>query len=187
MSNEKLQTVPPSLEQLRKLAQIGAARPRKAAYGPSIHEQEKYFAIDSLDSIVVRGDGENLESVRHSMGVRMARQALNVCRLQYLDVYRVADQSDDFVKSVTRYEFEWNTREVLLARRRTALTTDKERQRTRDLGDDILRFYVRDDAAAILDAEMAFEQVTQEDCSQFIADTIAYYAQVEIVNRQIVG
>lgn len=177
----------PTVGQLEKLALIGATRPRKAAYGAPLHEQEKYFAIDSLDAIVVRGEDENLESVRHSMGVRMARRALDVWRLEYLDVYRVADQSDDFVKSVTKYEFEWSLSEVLTARRSTMLTTDKERQHSRDLGDDILRFHVRDDAAAILDAEMAFEQVTYKDCTQFIADTTMYYAQVTAVNRQIVG
>jgi hypothetical protein len=178
---------PPSLGQLKKLASIGATRPRQATYGVSLHGQEKYFAIDSLDSIVVRGEDENLESVRHSMGVRMARRALDVSRLEYLDVYRVADQSEDFVKSVTKYEFEWNAHEVLMARRRTTLTTDKERQHSRDLGDDILRFHVRDDAAAILDAEMAFEEVTGKDCSRLISDTTAYYEQVNAVNRQIVG
>jgi hypothetical protein len=177
----------PSLEQLQKLVSIGAARPRKAAYGVSLHEQEKYFAIDSLDSIIVRGDDENLERVRHSMGVRMARRALEVWRLEYLDVYRVADQYEDIVKSVTKYEFEWSAHEVLMARRKTTLTTDKERQHERDLSDDILRFHVRDDAAAILAAEMAFDEVTGKDCSRLISDTTAYYEQVNAVNRQIVG
>lgn len=177
----------PTVSQLEKLALIGATRPRKAAYGTPLHEQEKYFAIDRLDSIVVRGEDESLESVRHSMGVRMARRALDSWKLEYLDVYRVADQSDDFVKSVTKYEFEWSEHEVLMARRWTTLTTDKERQHSRDIGDDILGFHVRDDAAAILDAEIAFEQVTYKDCNQFIADTTAYYAHVNAVNRQIVG
>lgn len=180
--------LPPSLNQLKQLASIGAARPRKAAYGEPMDVQVKYYAVDKLDSIVVRGEDDNLESVRHSVGVRMGRRAvdgvLDICRLEYHDSYRVERDTNQRIKAVTKYEFEWSEEEVLIARRSTSLTTDQDRLRSSDIGDDVLRFHVRDDAAAILDAEMKVEQVTRDDCTQLIADTTAYYAQVAAVNKQ---
>ncbi|MDB5168090.1 MAG: hypothetical protein JWO55_348 [Candidatus Saccharibacteria bacterium] len=178
---------PPAVNQLEKLALIGGTRPRKAAYGASLHEQEKYFAIDSLDSIVVRGEDENLESVRHSMGVRMGRRVINavneVCRLEYVEAYHVECETHQQIKSVTKYKFEWNKKEVLLARRATLLTTSQERGYIRNIGDTVLNFYVPDDAASILDAEIACAEVTYDDCEQFIKDTNAYYKHVNLVNR----
>jgi hypothetical protein len=175
----------PLPKQMQQLLSIGATRQRKPAYGEVTEAQEQYFAIDKLDSVVVRGEAEGLEGVRHSMGVRMARRAIDdIWRLEYFDAYRVENQTDAQFKAVTKYEFEWNESEVLLARRKATLKTEQERLRVRDLGEDILHFYVRDDAAAILDAQIGFERMTHEDCDKLIAYTTAYYEHVNEVNRQ---
>lgn len=177
---------PPSLSQLKQLADIGATRPRNTV-SVADDAQMKYHTVDKLDGVVVHGESDDLESVRHSMGVRMGSRAVSdafeVRRLEYYDTYRVNYMADNHVKAVTKYQFEWNDEAVLLARRSTTFATDQERRRVSDLGDEILRFHLRDDAAAILDAEMKFEQMSHEDCEQFIADTTAYYAQVDDVNR----
>ena len=177
----------PLPHQLQELMSIGATRQRKSIYGDVTDAREKYFAIDKLDSIVVRGEAEGLESVRHSMGVRMARRAMDdVWRLEYFDAYRVARHTDVQYKAVTKYEFEWSDDEVLLARRTASLKTDQERHRVHDLGDEILHFYLPDDAAAILGAQVAFEHMTRTDCDSLIAYMSAYYDHVNIVNKQII-
>lgn len=180
----------PSLEQLQQLVAIGASSPTENAPRRLNERTGGYFAVDKLDSIVVRGEGEGIESVRHSMGVRMGKRAVedvaDVWRLEYFDAYRVERPTEEQIKAVTKYEFEWSEDEVLLARRTTSLKRDQDRLRPSDLGDEILRFHVRDDAAAILDAQLAFEEISHADCEQLIDTTASYYAQVSAVNRQSV-
>ncbi|MDB5186748.1 MAG: hypothetical protein JWM07_220 [Candidatus Saccharibacteria bacterium] len=177
---------PPSLNQLKQLADIGAKRPRSAV-GVTDDMQMKYHTVDKLYGVVVRGESDDLETVRHSMGVRMGVHAVEgtveVRRLEYREAYTVNYTSESHVKAVTKYQFEWNDEAVLLARRLATFATDQERRHVSDLGDDILRFHLRDDAAAILDAELKFEQMSHEDCERLIADTTSYYAQVDDVNR----
>lgn len=182
--------IPPTVDQLQQLADIGASSPTENAPRRLNGRTGGYFAVDKLDSIVVRGEDEGLKSVRHSMGVRMGRRAVgdsvDICRLEFFDAYRVEYPTQEQVKSVTKYEFEWSDETVLLARRLTSLKGEQDYRRVRDLGDEILRFHVRDDAAAILQADLAFEEMMKGDCRQLIEDTTAYYAQVSAVNRQSV-
>lgn len=182
---------PPTVDQLRQLAAVGASSPTENALRRLNERTGGYFAVDKLDSIVVRGEEEDIESVRHSMGVRMGKRAVadatdDVWRLQYFDAYRVERPVEEPIKALTRYDFEWNDTGVLLARRTTSLVGDRSHFQTNDLGDEILRFHVRDDAAAILDAQVAMEEVSYADCVQLIDATAAYYAQVSAVNRQSV-
>lgn len=189
MKSRAIET-PPTVDQLQQLADIGGSSPIENGPRRLNERTGGFFAVDKLDSIVVRGEDEDIESVRHSMGVRMGKRAvadtIDVWRLQFFDAYRVERPTEDQTKAITKYEFEWSENKVLLARRTTSLRRDQDRFRVSDLGDEILRFHIRDDAAAILDAQLAVEEVTYADCEQLIGTTAAYYAQVSAVNRQSV-
>lgn len=180
----------PSLDQLRKLASIGANSTKENASGRWNERTGEYYAVDRLDSIVMREEDDNLDSVRHSMGVRIGKRAVGnafaIWRLEYFDTYRVEHQAAEQIRAVTKYEFEWSAKQVLLARRSLMLKTSQDTVQNSDLGDDILRFHVPDDAAALLEAQMDFEQMTHDDCDRLIDDTAAYYAQLATVNRQAV-
>lgn len=177
----------PSLEQVRKLAAIGASSPTDNTPRRLNERTGGFFAVDKLDSIIVRGEDEGIESIRHSMGVHLGKRAVDVWRLEYFDTYRVERPAEQRVRAVTKYEFEWDEDEVLLARRAISLKKDDDHVRVHDLGDEILRFYLPDDAAAFLDAQLAFEEVSHDDCDQLIGRMAAYYAQVSAVNRQSVS
>lgn len=181
-------SIRPSVEQLEVLASIGASRPRRMQSSSALDDfQPKYHAVDMLDMIVVSEEGSGLERARHSIGVRMGRRAIDVvnevCRLEYVEAYRVEREMYQQIKAVTKYEFEWNDETVLLARRTTTFSTYQERSHVKDIGDAVLNFYLPDDAASVLDAEVAYGQVSYEDCEQFIESTAAYYRQVNLVNR----
>jgi hypothetical protein len=180
----------PTVNQLKKLAAIGASSTIENASRRRSERTGEFYAIDKLDSISMRNEGDGLESIRHSMGMRMGKRvvddAFSVWKLEYFDTYRIDRYSDECVKATTKYRFEWNARSVLLARRASSLITIQDSLRSSDLGDEILRFHIRDDEAAILEAQMEFEQVTREDCDRLIDSTAAYYAQVRDVNRQFV-
>ncbi len=181
----------PSLSQLKRLASIGASSTIESASRRRNTRTGEYYAIDRLDSIIVRGESDDLESVRHTMGVRIGKRAVDdavaISRLEYFDTYRVERNSAAYIKAATKYEFEWSARRVILARRLSSLVIEQESVPSVDLGDAILNFHVRDNEASILEAQIDFEQVTHEDCDQLIESTAAYYAQISAVNRQSVS
>lgn len=179
---------PPTVEQMKRLEAIGASRSRRTLQGVSMEEAKpKYLALDMLDLVIVSDEGAGLEQARHSMGVRMGKRVIDtvneVFRLEYVDVYRVERETAQQARSVTKYEFEWNNSQVLLARRALSLTIGQDRLPIKDVSDAIMGFYVPDDAASILDAEMACEQVTYGDCEEFIESANDYYQKVNLVNR----
>lgn len=189
-SNMEHHGLTPSIPHLQKMAALGAGRPRKEVpYGTPMDVLAKYHAVDTLDSIIETKEDQRLESIRHSIGVRMGKRAIadaqNIWRLEFHDSYHVGFYSNTKMKALAKYEFEWSEEEVLLARRRTTLVSDYDQQRTLSLADDILGFYMPDDAASILDAELKFEQVTDEECVKFTRDTAAFYAHVDEVHRRV--
>lgn len=179
---------PPTPRQLHRLAAVGF---RSAKERQALRRREAigdYYALDALESVIEIGnDGGELSNMRHTMGMRIGKRAIegvDIWRLEYYDSQHLPRQQRRPTSVSARYEFEWNRRQTLIARRMVKLANLNDVIAEQDLASDIDRFHIRDDEASILSADVDFEQVTYDDSEKLIRETAAYYALVDSLGKQ---
>jgi hypothetical protein len=181
----------PTPQQMRRLALVGLSSAKGRQTLRRREAAGDYYALDALESVVEIGsDGGELSSLRHTMGMRIGKRAVHgvdIWRLEYYNSQHLPRQQQRRSTSVSvRYEFEWNKEQTFVARRMVKLLRQNDTMVKSDIGDDVDRFYIRDDEASILGTEVDFEQVTYDDSEDLIQETTAYYSLVDSLKKQSV-
>lgn len=181
----------PTIRQLQQLASIGASSTKENASRRRNERNGEYYARNELYVDMPYDESDRVMPLKRAMNMRIGKLATGSCafagwRLDYFDVCFANRKPDEQTKVLTKYEFEWSAKQVLLARRSIALKAGHDTVQNSDLSDAILRFHVRDDVAALLEAQMDFEQMTHDDCDRLIDDTATYYAQLAAASGQAV-
>lgn len=180
----------PTPQQMRRLALVGLSSTKERQALRRRESLGDYYALDALESVIEIGsEGSELSNMRHTMGMRIGKRAVegaDIWRLEYYDSQHLPRQQRRPTSVNIRYEFEWNKERTLIARRAVKLLRQNDTVASNDIGDDVDRFYIRDDEASILGTVVDFEQVTYEDSEDLIQETAAYYALVDSLKKQSV-
>lgn len=173
---------PPSLLQLRRLARIGLGSARERQIMRRTESGDKY-SRDVLESAIEVGD--ELAFVRHTTSMRIGRSALaggDVWQLKLYDAQRFLDR--DVASATMRYTFEWDSHQVLQARREaSAVYPYADLSAEESIARSLEHFYIDEHDAALLAAEESFAEVTYGDCEQLIGDMSRYYASLPKISR----
>lgn len=176
----------PEPAQIKRLASIGvssAASRRRLKSLPSSRRAHYFIEeIDFLNEMVGEGSEDFPQEARHRMagrvGLSMVDGYSKVWSLNYFDTYWVNSENGGWQASRALYRFKWDRSRTLLAQRSIRFIGNQGSVH-RDISDEIDRFRILDDEAAIWSAREDFSRVTADDCEALIADSQEYFSLVE--------
>lgn len=182
---------PPTPEQLHTLASIGVrSAVSRERFKTLQRTPNAHYFVDELDLLT---DVPTLEDdmptqVRHRMAMRVGARPPQdrygkVWSLKYLDTYFAEDTLGEWRAERSTYSFEWTRGKVLVADRSLRLVGFESPYDSDDLETQLDHFQVRDDAAAILQAQEELRTVTEADCDELIKDMSEYFTVIDAVNR----
>ncbi len=145
---------------------------------------DSYLFVDHMDIPVTPSEVRGTGNVRHVIGARIGKLATSdvvTWEAKYYDTYRVERDAGKWLVASTSYDFVWQPERTLVAERSVKVRGEKHAYYHDQVGvDDMVdRFYIHDDDAALLHAQMEFEAVTANDCNDLIAMLSHYYAGLQ--------
>lgn len=173
----------PSPDQLFKLASVGmGAVARRKRLKPSPYSKDDnraYYFISEFGTYNgVRSSEKPLE-IRHRLAGRMGRKTLEryvpIWSLKYFDTYWVQQNDESWQAERTRYRFEWDRKQTLLAERQIRFMRPSEMAVERDLADEIEAFSFPEGEDVMWHTRGQLEMVTRCDLDFLIGDVQTYY------------
>lgn len=184
---------PPQPRQLQELANISA---RSAADRGQLRSPERlksHYCIDEVDLLNADNLSSDLGRIRHRMAVRIGKKAMNmshegvgekVWTLKYFNRYFIEQASHNWISASVGYQFEWNRRHTLVARRKLRVIDESCPPVERLLEDEVEQFHLEPDMADMWHAKSQYEQVTSDDVEMQIAELSAYYESLANAERR---
>lgn len=175
----------PTPQQLRRLTLTGASSAmRRNKLRRLERMDDSYLFVDHVDVPVALNEMRGTGNVRHVIGARLGKLAtadVATWEAKYYDTYRVERDTGKWLVASTSYDFVWQPERTLVAERNVKVRGETHAYYHEELGvDDMVeRFYIHDDDAAFLNAQVEFEAVTASDCEDLISMLSRYYAGLQ--------
>lgn len=126
---------------------------------------------------------------RRRMAIRIGRQTLDGMpmkswSMKFFDTNWYERPGGNWEGVRDLYRFEWNRGGVTLADKTSKMvSSNRDVMYERDMYTDLERFYIPDDAAAIVTAQHELTQVTADDCDLLLENVRDYYDNNPLRNR----
>lgn len=180
----------PTPDQLQRLASVGmrsaVSRGRLRTVTPRTRNAPLHYFIDEYNAYVDSAN-EGFLQVRHrmtaSVGAKNIEGAEKRRTLTLFDVYFIEPDSGGETAARAVYQFEWTRRRTLMAQK-TLSVLSQESSNGVALDEQLDRFRVLDDAAAILGASEEMRMVTGEDCEDLAVDMSNYMDVIEAMHHR---
>ncbi len=181
----------PTSEQLFELAKLGMGSARRHHRLQHLKRVKKahFFTqeVHTVEPILHEDDDDKKSFIRHRMAGRIGKTALGGVEgvpkwsLKFFDAYWVEREGGQWQAERSMYRFEWDRNRVTMADRHMRFLRPSNQPLERDMYDEIDRFVVADDEAAIWHVRNELGLVTYDDCELLLEDTRRYYQQADQV------
>lgn len=132
-------------------------------------KKARFFVPEEIEGMYESGD--NQTEVRQKIAGRIGKVGFRLWSMRLTDTYWVLQPDERWQGTRSVYRFQWSDRETKLSERTTLFVPSGD---PIDLMDEIDRFYMPDDVADMLHAEMEVQAVTGGDVSLLDRDVSAF-------------